>query len=153
MGTDSLLSAIDKAFECARPEQMVRNPAHCDECAEHEDTMQSVTPESVSLTQVGSPSWDPVCFITDEAYSHFMPGFARLATGRGDDYYLDQLLFHLESGRIEALDALQCEAVSALLDHLYESMADEIEENMDEKTLGHVTDLLGQRLKALRASR
>jgi hypothetical protein len=152
MGTDRLLPAIDRAFECARPAQMVRNPTHCDECAEHEATMQSVTPESVSLTQVGSPSWDPVCFITDEAYRHFMPGFARLALGRGDDYYLDQFLFHLESGRIEVLDLAQCGAISPLLDHLYETMSDEIEKNMDDKTLGRVMDLLDRRIATLRAA-
>ncbi len=152
MGTDSLLSAIDKAFECARPEQMVRTPAHCDECAEHENTLQSVTPESVSLTQVGSPSWDPVCFITDEAYSHFMPGFARLALGRGDNYYLDQFLFHLESGRIDSLNKAQCQALAALLDHLYVTNSTESEENMDEKVLGHVMDMLDQRIAVAEAA-
>lgn len=152
MGTDSLLSAIDKAFGCPRPAQMVRNPDHCDECAEHENTMQSVTPEIVSLDQVGGPAWDPVCFITDEAYSHFMPGFARLALGRGAEYYLDQYLFHLASGRIGALDIAQCETVSALLDHLYETMAEEIEENMDDGTLGQVMDLLDQRIAVLHAA-
>lgn len=131
---------------------MVRDPAHCDECAEHEDTMQSVTPETVSLDQVGSPAWDPVCFITDEAWRYFMPGLARLALGRGEDYYLDQFLFQLESGRIDSLDRAQCQAVAALLDQLYETNSTEIEENMDDKALGHVMDLLEQRMAELQVS-
>ena len=73
-----------------------------------------------SVLQVGSPAWDPVCYLTDEAYRYFMPGFARLMLGRGDDYYLDQFLFHLESGRIACLDEEQCRAVADLLDYLYE---------------------------------
>jgi hypothetical protein len=147
-----LLSRIAEVFQCGRPARMVRNPGHCDECAEHEDTMQSVAPDTVSLLQVGSPAWDPVCFLSNEAWCYFMPGLARLALGRGDDYYLDQFLYHLESGRIEGLDSAQCEATGALLDHLYETMADEIEDNMDDKALGHVMDLLGQRKAAFQAS-
>ena len=115
--------------------------------------MQAVTPETVSLDQVGSPAWDPVCYLTDEVYRYFMPGFARLALGRGDDYYLDQFLYRLESGRIDCLDAEQCRGLSALMDHLYETMAGEIEGNMDDKVLGHVMDLLEQRLQALQTSR
>ncbi len=153
MATERISAAIDRAFRCDRPLGMVRNPAHCDECAEHEDTMQAVTPETVSLDQVGSPAWDPVCYLTDEAYRYFMPGFARLALGRGDDYSLDEFLSHLESGRIACLDAEQCQAIAALLDHLHETMADEIEDNMDDKVLGHVMDLLEQRLAALQTSR
>jgi len=153
MEIDGILAAIDEAFGCERPAQMVRNPGHCDECAEHEVTMQAVTPETVSLDQVSSPAWDPVCYLTDEAWRYFSPGLARLALGRGDGYYLDQFLFHLESGRVECLDARQCRAIATLLDHLYETMAGEIEENMDDKVLGHVMDLLEQRQAALQASR
>lgn len=153
MKIEGILAAIDEAFGCDRPAQMVRNPGHCDECAEHEGTMQAVTPETVALDQVGSPAWDPVCYLTDEAYRHFMPGFARLALGTGDNYYLDEFLSHLESGRIDCLDTKQCRAIAALTDHLYETMADEIEGNMDDKVLGHVMDLLEQRLVVLQTSR
>ncbi|MBE9554217.1 MAG: hypothetical protein IMF05_12215 [Proteobacteria bacterium] len=144
---------IERAFRCGRPTQMVRNPGHCDECAEHEEIMQTVTPETVSLDQVGKLAWDPVCYLTDEAWRYFVPGLARLALGRGDGYYLDQFLYHLESGRIDCLNAEQCRALSALMDHLYETMAGEIEENMDDKVLGHVMDLLEQRLQPLHISR
>lgn len=148
MEIEGILAAIDEAFGCERPAQMVRNPGHCDECTEHEGTMQAVTPETVSLEQVGNLAWDPVCYLTDEAWRYFMPGLARLALGRGDGYHLDQFLYHLESGRIDCLNAEQCRALSALLDHLYETMAGEIEGHMDDKVLGHVMDLLEQRAGA-----
>jgi hypothetical protein len=153
MAAERILAEIDKTFQSERPAQMVRNPGHCDECAEHEDTMRAVTPETVSLDQVGSLAWDPVCYLTDETWRYFMPGFARLALGRGDDYYLDQFLFHLESGRVACLNKEQCQAIAALLDHLFKAMAGEIEDNMDDKVLGHVMDLLKQRLAALQTSR
>jgi hypothetical protein len=153
MEIEGILAGIDEAFGCDRPARRVRNPGHCDECAEHEGTMQAVTPETVSLDQVGNLAWDPVCYLTDEAWRYFVPGLARLAPGHGDGYYLDQFLFHLESGRIDCLNAEQCRALSALLDHLYETMASEIEGSMDDKILGHVMDLLEQRLQALQTSR
>jgi hypothetical protein len=152
MALDPILSAIDEAFRSDRPARMVRNPSHCCECAEHEEAMQSVTPETVSLKQVGSPAWDPVCYLSEEAYRYFMPGLARLARGRGDAYYLDQFLFHLESGRIDGLNGQQCRALGALLDDLYETMSDEIDGNMDDRTLGHVMDLLEGRAQTLHTS-
>lgn len=153
MEIQELTAAVDKAFGGDRPARMGRNPEHCCECAEHEEIMQAVTPETVALAQVGSPAWDPVCFLTDEAYCYFMPGFARLVLGRGDDYYLDQFLFHLESGRVSCLNEEQCRAIAALLDHLYETRSDEIEDNMDDKVLGHVMDLLAQRLSVFQTSK
>lgn len=153
MEIDTILEVIGRAFSGARPAQMVRNPKHCDECAEHEEVMQAVTPQTVSLEQAGSPAWDPVCYLTDEAYCYFMPGFARLTLGRGDDYYLDQFLFHLESGRVACLDEEQCRAAADLLDYLYETKSDEIDDYKDDKALGHVMDLLAERLQALQTSR
>lgn len=141
---ERIQTAIEQAFRSERPAPMVRNPDHCDECAEHEETMQAVTPATVSLDRVGNSAWDPVSYLTDEAYRYFMPGFARLALGRGDDYYLDQFLFHLESGRIACLDTQQCRTIADLLDHLYETMGGEIEDNMDHTVLGHVMDLLNR---------
>ena len=131
---------------------MVRNPGHCEECAEHEAAMQAVTPESVSLEQVGNPGWDPVCYLTDEAWRYFMPGLARLARGRDGEYYLDQFLFHLASGRINSLNEEQCRSLAAFLESLYDSMAEMVEDS-DARTLGHAMDLLEERMAALHASR
>lgn len=81
-----------------------------------------------------------------------MSGFARLALGRGEDYYLNQFLFHLESGRINSLNRAQCQAVAALLDHLYETNTTEIEEDMDDGTLGHLMGLLDRRIAVFDAT-
>src|SRR5262245_34056490 len=108
---------VNEAFATSRPARIVRDPHHCEECHEHEATLARVTPESISLTEVGSPAWDPICFITDEAFRYFMPGLARLALGTGDRYYLGQLLFHLEYGRLDTFSTAEKRAVLALLDH------------------------------------
>jgi hypothetical protein len=144
MDRAAALAAIDRAFgTLARPAVMGRSPQHCDECADHEATMQAVTPETVTLEQVGNPAWDPICYVTDEAFCYFMPGLARLALGTGEDYYLDQFLFHLEQGfRIDAFTAEQRRAVALLLDHIAAIMLNNPQADLDLDRLGHVMDTL-----------
>ena len=75
MEKEPILAAIDHAFgHLPRPEIMLREPTHCDECIEHEATMQAVTPGTISLTKSVS-RWDRVCFIADDTYAYFMPAF------------------------------------------------------------------------------
>jgi hypothetical protein len=121
------LAVIDRAFAEPRPERFVRDPTHCEECIEHEATLAGATPETISLAEVGSLSWDPLCFAADEAFRYFMPGLARLAFGEGDAYYLDHLLFHLETGRTDTFTPSQKRAVRTLLDHLQTAIPDEID--------------------------
>ncbi|MBZ0291330.1 MAG: hypothetical protein K8L99_02075 [Anaerolineae bacterium] len=146
MDKDTVLAAIDKAFgHLSRPQAMVRNPNHCDECADHEAVMQAVTPQTVSLQEVGSPAWDPVCFLSDEAFCYFMPGLARLSLNSGQDYYLSQFLFHLEQGfRIDPMNAEQRRALAQLIDYIGETMLDEVINNMDDHGLARVMDLLAE---------
>lgn len=144
-----LIAAIDDAFRAERPEHLGRDPNHtvdCPECAEHNLTMQDQTAQNVAFEVVENEAWHPLHFLSDEAFIHFMPGLARLTRGAGERYFLSQFLFQLESGRIDAFDHVQCQAVSALLDHLYETMAGEIEHNMDDVVLGHVMDRLAARI-------
>ena len=141
MDRDSVLHSIDQAFgDLPRPAVMVRNPRHCDECADHEATMQAVTPQNVTMTEIGSPAWDPVCFLSDEAFCYFMPGFARLVL---DDDYLDQLLFHLDQGfRTDILNAQQRRAVMQLLDYTSEIMLETIYDYRLENTWDRVRSRL-----------
>lgn len=144
MPPDNALDAIDNAFgHLPRPLTMVRNPAHCPECAEHEAVMQAVTPHTLTLAEVGSPAWDPVAFLSDEAFCYFMPGLARLALGSGPAYYLGQFLFHLEQGfRIEAFNPAQRRSVGLLLDAIMATLLDEAIVNGNDKELARVMDQL-----------
>lgn len=152
MTFDEILAAIDDAFQCERPAHLGRDPDHtrdCPECAEHNETMEPLTPLTVDFEAVGTEAWHPLHFLSDDAFKYFMPGLARLATGTGERYFLSQLLFQLESGRVDAFVAAQCRAVAALLDQLYETMAGEIEDNMDADILGSAMDRLAARLTDL----
>jgi len=90
MSKQEVLAKINEVFgSLPRPVQFVRNPDHCDECEEHEETLAKLTPETISLKEVGSPAWDPMAFASDTSYQYFLPGLARLALGKGERYYLD----------------------------------------------------------------
>ena len=109
---------------------------HCCECAEHNETLSQVTPETVSLWEVGQPAWDPICFVTQSAFVYFLPGLCRLALGTGNDYYLDQFLFHLDQpGRLDGMQGEQRQALRTFIHHLYDTRLEEIIKNRDEYTL------------------
>jgi len=146
---ESVMKEIDRAFgHLPRPEPLLMNPNHCCECEEHEETLQKVTRDTISLNEVGSPAWDPLYHVTAETFQYFMPGLARLVLGRGDDFYLDSFLFHLEYRQVDAFNPPQCRALLNLLWHAYESLNSEIE-NMafGDCDLSRVIDKLEQRLK------
>ena len=139
MEKDTVLKAINAAFGAIpRPEMMGRNPNHCDECADHEAVMQGVTPQTITLNEIGSPAWDPVCFISDEAYCYFMPGFARLALDDSGEY-LSQFFFHLDQGfRADAFNREQRHAVAQLVDYIGDNMVEAIINSMAEAEFDRV---------------
>jgi hypothetical protein len=135
MSEQEVLTKIDAVFgKLPRPVQFVRNPKHCDECEEHEETLAKLTPETIGLNDVDSPAWDPMTSASDTCYQYFMPGLVRLALGKGEEYYLDRLLFHLDSGRIDAMDSAQKSALVDFLWFVYEANPEEV----DSKHLGDV---------------
>lgn len=64
-----------------------------------------------------------------------MPGLARLALGQGADFYLDQFLFHLNSGRIKTFNQQQHDAILAFLVYIRDTMRAEVEANCEMETL------------------
>ncbi len=126
-----LLEAVQRAFSTVpRPEHFTQNPHHCCECAEHEATLRVTTPETIGLAEVGNPCWDPITFTTMEAFYYFMPGLARLALGRGQESYLEELISRLKwpPERIERMTAEQRAALRRLLEYLFNTRFDELEE-------------------------
>ena len=139
-----MLAAIDQSFgSIARPDQMCMNPRHCEECEEHEQTLQGVTPDTVSLKEVGSPGWDPMCFASGITYQYFLPGLSRLALGIEDDYYLGQFLFHLDTEKTDGFNADQKRAVLDFLKFVRETMLEEADRNMHAADLVLTIDKLG----------
>jgi hypothetical protein len=83
-----------------------------------------------------------MCFAMDEGYRYYMPALARLALGSGNDWYLDQFLFHLNEDRVETFSPAQRAAVLGLLEHILETMFDEAEANGDIHILRNRIEML-----------
>jgi len=69
---------------------------HCEECAEHDETLRTFTPETIGIDQLGNPGWDPICFVLPDAFKYYFPALVRLAPeAEGLNSYLEQFLFHV----------------------------------------------------------
>lgn len=112
----SILEHVGRAFgSVPRPHNFLEDPEHCEECAEHNETLRSHTPETIGIRELGNGGWDPICSATTEAYLYYMPALARLALSTGEEWYLDQFLFHLSEDRVAAFNLEQRVAVLLLL--------------------------------------
>ncbi len=122
------------------------NLEHCQECAEHDETLRTATPDSLTFQQV-TPAWDPFCFISTDGFKYYFPAMVRLAIeGEGDTYFVHQFLFHLAldgpgNERYETFSKSQRAFVVQVLNHLLESRGTEIEENLDADLLLQVMDI------------
>ncbi|WP_152386271.1 hypothetical protein [Azotobacter salinestris] len=98
---------------------------------------------SLELRHVGNPGWDPLCFSSAQGLAYYLPTLVRFALAPPSPehgWYGDQLLFHLSSDG--AWNRLYCHcspkqrgAVAALLAHLVETRAEEIDGHPEEDVL------------------
>ncbi len=96
MNKEQIKEDIARVFSCHGAPEHYTNREHCTECAEHDDTLRSYTPQSITLAQLGNPAWDPICFVLAPAFKYYFPALVRLALdSQGSDCYLEQFLFHL----------------------------------------------------------
>ncbi|WP_309396501.1 hypothetical protein [Cerasicoccus maritimus] len=98
-----LLNEINAAFaDCRRPAEFV-NAAHCEECAEHNETLTNTNRDEISLKELGMAGWDPMCFVKPAGFLYYFPAMVRLAfDDRSDNVYLGQLLFHCTYEGVES---------------------------------------------------
>ena len=122
-------------FKVDKPDHFT-NFEHCDECAEHDETLRNSTVDDIGLEELGNPGWDPICFSSAEGMKYYMPAFVRLCLDSVDgDFYFAQFIFHLEYG-VEnnkflcACTSAQREFVAAFLEYMINTYPYEIEENM-----------------------
>ena len=122
-----------------RPEHFTDH-THCCECAEHDETLRRESIETLSYENL-RPGWDPLCFISPEGFQYYFPALVRLTLeGTGENYFIDQLVFHLEldgkrNSRYLQFTPEQRNFVVRLLNYLVETRAGEIEENFDTDAL------------------
>jgi hypothetical protein len=139
---------VRDAFQDAiRPAEFIRGTCYCEECLEHNETMEAHTPATISMEELGNAAWDPMCFANDQAFVYYLPGMIRLAFGR--DYYIDQLVFHLEApGRLDALNSRQARAVLQVLWVLLDVRGEDIAANLDEEAIETMIANIEQKLAA-----
>lgn len=82
-------------FALLKPEHFT-DYQHCDECAEHDQTLLQWDVDSIGLAQLGNPGWDPICFCSCEGRQYYLPAMIRLTLETIEaELYLEQFLFHL----------------------------------------------------------
>ena len=102
------IDAAKILFESQRPEHFT-NHEHCEECAEHDQTLLSSDIETIGLAELGNPDWEPICFTSAEGGKYFLPAFIRLRFETiNDAFYFGQFLFHLEGNGPENDFYLSC---------------------------------------------
>jgi len=126
-----ILALVTAAFgACPRPEHFT-DFRHCCECAEHDAALCARDVESLSMEDVGYPSWDPLSFTSADGLLYLMPALARLSMEQPDaklGWYAPQLQFHLtydgpKNRILCASNTTQRRAVVALLEHLVATRA------------------------------
>lgn len=134
MNDPDLKTRVARAFaDVPRPEHFTSRE-HCEECAEHDETLRRFDPDTIGLEQLGNPGHDPLCYVSPEAFRYYFPALVRLAldSDGGQDSYLGSFLFHvLHDGEnnlsFRHFTKPQREATLAVLCHLRGSKAREIE--------------------------
>lgn len=121
MERQRIIADIDRAFgRTERPERFLRDPDHCDTCSLQEAKLRRLCRDTVTLQDLSKPGDGRFCPLVDQALDYLMPGLARRALERVDDRALGLFLWYLER-RIEMLTPIQLDAVTSLLDHLYDT--------------------------------
>lgn len=107
-----------------RPEHFT-DVTHCEECADHDGTLQNWDNTNLPSKVVTNPGWNPIPFLTPEGYRYYYPRLCELAYGTGENYFLDSFLGQLEY-RLDLLSQVEKEATRALLIDIAETLQKDI---------------------------
>lgn len=126
MNKEQIVSEAYRAFSgFVRPEHFT-NHMHCEECAEHDETMRSRSLAEIGTQQIGNPGWSPIPFLTERAYGYVMPRLLELALSSGadgdadrDPFIFPYLLALTPSPEHRRLDHFTTEQRSVVLESLY----------------------------------
>ena len=104
--------------------------------------MQGLDRAALPLESLNHPSWDPICFASNEAFVYLLPGLVRLVFAHAEAY-LPQFLFQL--GQPERLDIFlppQAQVLIQVLDYLVEHEANALDRSMSTDDLFRVREQL-----------
>jgi hypothetical protein len=82
-------------FAAPKPGEFT-DSTHCDECAEHNETLLNEDLDTIGLEELGNPGWDPITLSSVAGKLYYMPAMIRLSLESLDgEFYFSQFLFHL----------------------------------------------------------
>ena len=93
MTDDEVLTLLREAFAMPRPVRFTDHP-YCEECAEHDATLQQHTPDTLGYAEVGSGAWNAITMCQPDAFAYWLPALARIVLAPEDEHwgwYGDQL--------------------------------------------------------------
>jgi len=123
-----------RVFDVPKPEHFT-NYKHCEECAEHDETLINSDIDTIGLDELGKPGWNPICFCSEEGQKYYLPAFIRLSLETmSDDFYFGQFLFHLEydgenNKLVNSCSQAQRNYIASFLQYAIENYSSEIEQN------------------------
>lgn len=128
------IESAKELFDAQRPEHFTKHE-HCEECADHDQTLLSSEVDTIGLEELGNPGWDPICFTFAEGKKYFLPAFVRVSLETIDDeFYFGQFLFHLEGNGPDNDFYLSCSAeqrkfIASFIFYMIEKYSEQIEVN------------------------
>jgi len=130
----------EQLFKMEKPDNFTEL-SHCEECAEHNETLKNSDVKTIGLEALGKPSWDPVCFCSVEGKLYYTPAFLRLSLDSLDqEFYLDQFLFHLiwdgeNNGYYQACSLEQRKFIASFLAYIRDNYPQFVEDNLCDENL------------------
>lgn len=132
------VAEAERIFSAKKPAHFT-DYRHCEECYEHDKTLRQSSVRTIGLRELGNPGWDPICFSSAEGIKYYLPALIRLSLATlTDAFYLEQLLFHLDTGGkdgdlIESCSPVQRDFVARFLEFLLLHYSSRLEENFCEE--------------------
>jgi hypothetical protein len=91
---EPILEKVSRHFSrYSRPADFI-NRDHCDECAEHYETLLGVPVDRLEYAHLGDGAWDPSAMLTPDGFRYYFPGIARIAD-QERDIWMDPLVMRL----------------------------------------------------------
>ena len=140
------LEEAGRLFSVSRPAHFT-DYRHCCECAEHDETLLANDIDTIGLTELGNPGWDPLCFCSGPGLLYYTPALIRLSLNTvEDDFYFSQLLFHLDYGGrdnryLQACSDVQRKFIADFVDFMILTYTEQLSGSFDEDTALRVSEV------------
>lgn len=152
MDTAEIIKQSYDAFSSFKRPKHFTNYKHCEECAEHDETMLSCQLSNLGPNEVGQPCWSPLPFLTEKALGYVMPRLIELAVSNspnkdGDSFIFDFLLTitpNKKHDRFASYNKDQCDCIRNALQYIYTDLHDVSVEGCFEEELKNAIKLWGK---------